>query len=186
MSPAVKAPVKAPAKPAGSSRSSTGAAGRDKARASGAAARRRARATGSWDELDRTDPPTESPVTKAMSSRLKREAAGRDAEVKKASDAGKAEGQKAERDKAKAAKANKVKSSARRQAKRTGRQFSTAARRPAAAARSGSMVGILAGSLALILLYDFLIRSDQVAGFLAGPVKAVQWLSDPHAVIPFK
>lgn len=76
--------------------------------------------------------------------------------------------------------------STRRKAKRVARSVPRQVR----SARSGSVAGILTASIVLVGLYVFLEAGannpDRVPAFLAGPQKALRWLSSPTAVIPFK
>ncbi len=89
---------------------------------------------------------------------------------------------------AKKAAAKKRPSSAatRRKVKRVARTVPRQVR----SARTGSVAGILTASIVLVGLYVFLEAGaqnpDKIPAFLAGPQKALRWLSSPTAVIPFK
>jgi hypothetical protein len=176
---------------------SSTAATRDKARAARAKAHRPA-PTGKfsdWDDEDGT-PGRQDAITKRYEAAEKREqeekqkrddelvAKGRDEERKKRelTDEQKAKA-KADREGA-AAKARRERVAASRK-KAIAKRGKKLAAHPVKATQSGSLLGLLVGSLGLILLYDFLQHAEKVPGFLNGVAAAVSWLASPTAVIPF-
>lgn len=57
---------------------------------------------------------------------------------------------------------------------------------PVRTARTGSITGLIVGSLGMVLLWNFLAAAGEVSGFLGGIAKALNWLASPSAIIEFK
>jgi len=116
-----------------------------------------------------TKPPTSDPVAKATADLLDDQAA-------KVTSRGKDKGPGGRRPADhKRPQPARVRKAAARHARRAGRQ----ARHPARAARSGTWLGLVIGSVALILLYNALTGADRLAGFFGGVSAALAWLNDP-------
>lgn len=120
--------------------------------------------------------------SRAMERDLKRNARKQDDEAREQYEAGHDDAKTEHRQKS----ADKRKSKVRRQARGKARKVQTAAKTPVRAARSGTVIGLLVGSLGLVLLVNFLRASTQAAGFLGGLNTAIAWISDPTKVIEYK
>jgi hypothetical protein len=119
---------------------------------------------------------------KAMQRDLKRNARKQDDEAKEQYESGRDDARAEHRAKS----ADKRKSKVRRQARGKARKVQHAAKAPVKAARSGTVIGLLVGSLGLVLLINFLRASSATAGFLGGLNTAIAWIADPTKVIEYK
>lgn len=73
-----------------------------------------------------------------------------------------------------------------RNASRSARRSAAAVRRSARSGAGGtSFIGLVVLSLVLVALYSALRNAHHVGGFLGGLRRAVEWLSDPTATIPY-
>ena len=72
---------------------------------------------------------------------------------------------------------------ARRQVRRAGRQTRRAATTLTRPRRTASVGGLILGTLALVLLYQFLTTADRAAGLFGGLARAVQWIDNPTTTI---
>jgi histone H1/5 len=123
----------------------------------------------------------------------KKQAASKDAEQAAMYKAAEAEVKAQEAEAKKQTAAKKRKSTAKKattKAKtRTKRQARTVARKslhPVAAARTGTAVGLLAGTIGLSFFYLALTNAEAFAKMLDGISMAFDWLKDPTKTIPFK
>jgi hypothetical protein len=128
-----------------------------------------------------------NPAAKAFIAETKRRAAQQDRAARELYAAGRAE----ERRAAKARVSRRRKTAPakrRRRASATGRQavrLVGRASHPVRAASSGSLTGLLVGSLGMVLLYVFIQSADAVSGFLGGIRSAIDWFADPTKTITF-
>jgi alanyl-tRNA synthetase len=119
---------------------------------------------------------------KALERDLKRRASAQDRDAREQYESGRDDARAEQRTKAKA----KAGSKARTKARRSARKVTTAAKSPVKATRSGSVIGLLVGSLGLVLLFNFLRSADKAAGFIDGIRTAIAWIADPAKVIDYK
>jgi hypothetical protein len=97
------------------------------------------------------------------------------------------EGARAQADKDRKAAARKRSSSAsRKRNTAAARKIARQAVNPPRAVRSGTAIGVAAGTVGLVVLYVALTNASILGGFLGGIRRGLDWLSSPTAVIPFK
>jgi hypothetical protein len=139
--------------------------------------------TGSWaDGADTAELARQDAISDRMRRQLKGAARETDDEAAELYKAGSDDAKREQRERQRA----KAGSKARTRARRSTRKVTKAAKTPVKAARSGTVVGLLVGSLGLVLLLNFLRSADKAAGFLDGIRSAIAWFADPTKVIEYK
>ena len=157
------------------------AAERDRARqAAGKAGK--AALTGTFDEGDPTEAARQSVIDREMAAATRRRAEAND---QAAADQYRA-GRDAARADQRARSRSKTAGKAKGKAKAKGRKVARATATPLASARTGTWIGIAAGTLGLVLLRNALQSVDTVTGVAGSVKRGLDWLQDPDAIIKFK